>query len=222
MKLKISRVKQITSPGWMHETTTQGWCTGKTQRDGMGREEGGGLGCGICVNPWLIHVNVWQKPLQYCKVISLQLIKINGKKEIKDKEIKDIQINSNSIRQRNKIYSNQKEVKLSFYAYDMIPNMKTLKQLELINLTRYQDTTLAFKNLIHFCTATRKCQKEKGFFFFIYFYQLEANYFIILQWFLPYIDMNQPWIYVYSPEGSGGEGGGKRKVLKLASKIESK
>ena len=33
------------------------------------------------VNPWLIHVNVWQKPLQYCKVISLQLIKINEKKK---------------------------------------------------------------------------------------------------------------------------------------------
>ena len=32
------------------------------------------------VNPWLIRVNVWQKPLQYCKVISLQLIKINEKK----------------------------------------------------------------------------------------------------------------------------------------------
>ena len=28
----------------------------------------------------LVHVNVWQKPLQYCRVISLQLIKINGKK----------------------------------------------------------------------------------------------------------------------------------------------
>ena len=39
---------------------------------------------GTHVNPWLIHVNVWQKPLQYCKVISLQLIKINeGKKETK-------------------------------------------------------------------------------------------------------------------------------------------
>ena len=25
---------------------------------------------GTHVNPWLIHVNVWQKPLQYCKVIS--------------------------------------------------------------------------------------------------------------------------------------------------------
>ena len=35
-------------------------------------------------------------------------------------------------------------------------------------------------------------------FFFIYFYQLEANYFTIL-WFLPYIDMNQLWIYMCSP-----------------------
>ena len=40
-----------------------------------------GLGWGIHVNPWLIHVHVWQKPLQYCKVVSLQLIKINGKKK---------------------------------------------------------------------------------------------------------------------------------------------
>ena len=36
----LSRVKQITSPGWMHETGAQGWCTGKTQRDGIGREVG--------------------------------------------------------------------------------------------------------------------------------------------------------------------------------------
>ena len=40
-----------------------------------------GLGWGTHVNPWLIHVNVWQNPLQYCKVISLQLIKINNKKK---------------------------------------------------------------------------------------------------------------------------------------------
>ena len=38
----LSRVKQITSPGWMHETGAQGWCTGKTQRDRMEREVGGG------------------------------------------------------------------------------------------------------------------------------------------------------------------------------------
>ena len=49
----------------------------------MGREVEGGLGWGTHVNPWLIHVNVLQKPLQYCKVISLQLIKINEKLKIK-------------------------------------------------------------------------------------------------------------------------------------------
>ena len=38
----LSKVKQITSPGWMHETSAWTWCTGKTQRDGMEREAGGG------------------------------------------------------------------------------------------------------------------------------------------------------------------------------------
>ena len=47
-----------------------------------GRREGGS-GWGTHVTPWLIHVNVWQKPLQYCKVISLQLIKANKKKSTK-------------------------------------------------------------------------------------------------------------------------------------------
>ena len=51
----------------------QVWCTGMTQRDGMGREVEGSSGCGTHVHPWQIHVNVWQKPPQYCKVISLQL-----------------------------------------------------------------------------------------------------------------------------------------------------
>ena len=64
----------------MHETSAQGWCTGRTQRDQVEREVGGGSGWGIHVNPWLIHVNVLQKPLQYGKVISLLLIKINEKK----------------------------------------------------------------------------------------------------------------------------------------------
>ena len=30
----------ITSSGWIHETSAQGWCTGMTQRDGMEREVG--------------------------------------------------------------------------------------------------------------------------------------------------------------------------------------
>ena len=46
---------------------------------GWGGRWEGGSGWGTHANPWLIHVNVWQKPLQYCKIISLQLIKINEK-----------------------------------------------------------------------------------------------------------------------------------------------
>ena len=32
-----------------------------------------------------------------------------------------------------------------------------------------------------------------------YLFSLEANYFTILRWFLPYIDMSQPWVYMCSP-----------------------
>ena len=42
----LSRVKHITSPGWMHETSAWAWCTGKTQRDRVEREVGGGIRMG--------------------------------------------------------------------------------------------------------------------------------------------------------------------------------
>ena len=42
----LSRVKEITSPGWMHETNAWAWCTGKTQRDRVVREVVGGIGMG--------------------------------------------------------------------------------------------------------------------------------------------------------------------------------
>ena len=50
----------------------QGWSTGMTLRDGMGwdgmgKEVGGGSGWGTHVYPLLIHVNVWQKPLNIVK-----------------------------------------------------------------------------------------------------------------------------------------------------------
>ena len=64
-------VKQIARSGSMQEAAglvpwedPEGW-------DG----EGGGWRArdrGTLVHPWLIHANVWQKPLQYCKIITLQ------------------------------------------------------------------------------------------------------------------------------------------------------
>ena len=40
----LSRVKQITSPGWMNETSARTWCTRKTQMDRVEREVGEGIG----------------------------------------------------------------------------------------------------------------------------------------------------------------------------------
>ena len=42
----LSRVKQITSPGGMLETSAWAWCTGKTQRDRVEREVGGEIRIG--------------------------------------------------------------------------------------------------------------------------------------------------------------------------------
>ena len=71
---QVGCMRQVLGPGALGGPRGSGW---------RGRWEGDS-GWGTHVNPWLIHVNVWQKPLQYCKVISLQLIKINGK--IKNKK----------------------------------------------------------------------------------------------------------------------------------------
>ena len=40
---KLSYVKRIASPGLMNDIDARGWCTGMTQRDGMGRELGVGF-----------------------------------------------------------------------------------------------------------------------------------------------------------------------------------
>ena len=66
-------VKEITSPSSMHETGRSNPVHWDHPKDGMWREVEGSSGWGKHVHPWLIHVHVWQKPPQYCKVISLQL-----------------------------------------------------------------------------------------------------------------------------------------------------
>ena len=42
--VSVSRVKQISSSGWMYETSARAWCTGKTQRNWVEKEVGGGIG----------------------------------------------------------------------------------------------------------------------------------------------------------------------------------
>ena len=58
----------------VHWDNPEGW-----DGEGDGRGVRAGAGGWTHVHPWLIHVSVEQKPLQYCKVISLQL-KINSLK----------------------------------------------------------------------------------------------------------------------------------------------
>ena len=64
----ISYMKRVASPGSMHDTGCLGWCTGTTQRDGMGREEGGGFRMGNTCIPVADSFQYMAKPIQYCKV----------------------------------------------------------------------------------------------------------------------------------------------------------
>ena len=75
----LSRMKQIASPGWMHETSARAWCTGKTQRTWVEREVGGGIRMGNTCKSMADSCQCMTKTSKYCKVISLQLIKINEK-----------------------------------------------------------------------------------------------------------------------------------------------
>ena len=72
---QVGCMRQVLGPGALGRPRGIGW---------RGMWEGGSI-WGTHVYPRLIHVNVWQKPLQCCKVISLQLIK---NKYINKKELK--------------------------------------------------------------------------------------------------------------------------------------
>ena len=59
----ISYKKRIASPGLIQDAW--GWCTGMTQRDSMGKEEGSGWGTRVYL--WQIHVDVWQNQYNIVK-----------------------------------------------------------------------------------------------------------------------------------------------------------
>ena len=84
----LSRVKQINSPGWMHETSALTWCTGKTQGERVEREVGGGIGTGNTCKPMAVSFQCMTK---YKKKKKSVLVNRNQIKQ--------------SIRKKNKIKS---------------------------------------------------------------------------------------------------------------------
>ena len=57
----LSRVKQITSPGWLNETSARTWCTGKTLRERVEREVEGGIGMGNTCKPMAVSFQCMTK-----------------------------------------------------------------------------------------------------------------------------------------------------------------
>ena len=69
----LTYVKQIASGNLLYDSGNSNRGSVTTYRGRMGREMGGRFWReGTHVYLWLIHVDVWQNPSQYCKVIILQ------------------------------------------------------------------------------------------------------------------------------------------------------
>ena len=69
----ISYMKQITSPGLMQDTGCLGLAHWDDPEDGTGREERGRFRMGNMCIPVADSCLCMGKPIQYCKVINLQL-----------------------------------------------------------------------------------------------------------------------------------------------------
>ena len=69
----ISYMKRIASPGSMRDTRCLGLVHWDDPGDAMGREVGGGFRMGNTCTPVADSCQCMAKPIQYCKVISLQL-----------------------------------------------------------------------------------------------------------------------------------------------------
>ena len=72
----ISYMKRVTNPGSMHDTGCLGLVQWVTQRDGMGREEGGSFRMGNTCIPVADSFDIWQN--QY------NIVKLKNKKNLKN------------------------------------------------------------------------------------------------------------------------------------------
>ena len=79
----LSRVKQITSPGWMHETGARTWCTGKTWRGRVEREVGGGIRMGNTYKPMAVSFQCMTKSTTIKKIF-LKIKSFTDKQKLRE------------------------------------------------------------------------------------------------------------------------------------------
>ena len=83
----LSRVKQISSPVSMHETSARTWCSGKTRRDRVEREVGGGIGMANTCKSMAKNIKKERSKKQREKKISYIMVKRILFKGCKDSSI---------------------------------------------------------------------------------------------------------------------------------------
>ena len=66
--MKLKDTWSLEEKVWCRIQKAWGWCTRMTQRDGMGREVGGGFRMGNTCTPMVDACWFMAKPIQYCKV----------------------------------------------------------------------------------------------------------------------------------------------------------
>ena len=94
----LSIVKQITSPGGMHETSARTCCTGKTQRDRVEREVGGGIGMGNTCKPMAVSFQCMTKFSTNKKKMGIEGTYLNIVKAIYNKPTANIILNSEKLK----------------------------------------------------------------------------------------------------------------------------
>ena len=163
----------------------RGWCTGMTRGVGWGGRWQGGSGWGTHVHPWLIHVNVWQKPLQYCKVISLQLNTF-----ILKKKRKNIGVGSHSC---------QDQVNESDHFSPSLLAISTVQTTIGFSLQSSNSFPLSVPSLSQSITYTVASVTKENLILFLLlvYFLLKDNCFIEFCCFLSNLNMNQLQVYIY-------------------------
>ena len=144
----LSRVRQVTGPGLMHETSARTWCSGRTWRERVGREVGGGIGMGKTCEP---------------KAFSFQCMTkftTNKKKKKKEKKYNNNNNNNNINKWRHYflVLSKQQRKKLLLSVLPA-PSLRSSQPTQ--TQTRGNDQSPSNSQSSELCSQQRKSKCEK-------------------------------------------------------------